>query len=320
MTRTRLLPVIICASLTSAGLLAAPALAADPASCATVRLSDPGWTDITATDGVASALLSGLGYSANIATLSVPIGYEALKNAETDVFLGNWMPAQQKFRDDLDASGKTQELVQNLTGAKFTLAVTDAGAALGIKDFADLDAQKDAFGGKIYGIEPGAPANQSIAAIIAADKFGLGDWELVESGEQAMLAQVTRNDAAGKPTVFLAWAPHPMNVKHKLTYLSGGDAEFGPDFGGEPGGQGLGRVGQDDPLLRTDRADPARRPQGLGLSRLFGPGCAYAALYPPGARSGLFGGRDRGAAGIVARQIPPEQRGQAHRQRPYRHP
>ena len=243
MTRTRLLPVIICASLTSAGLLAAPALAADPASCATVRLSDPGWTDITATDGVASALLSGLGYSANIATLSVPIGYEALKNAETDVFLGNWMPAQQKFRDDLDASGKTQELVQNLTGAtrqveggsrgaKFTLAVTDAGAALGIKDFADLDAQKDAFGGKIYGIEPGAPANQSIAAIIAADKFGLGDWELVESGEQAMLAQVTRNDAAGKPTVFLAWAPHPMNVSHKLTYLSGGDAEFGPDFGG----------------------------------------------------------------------------------------
>ena len=188
--------------------------------------------DISATDGVASALLSGLGYSANIATLSVPIGYEALKNAETDVFLGNWMPAQQKFRDDLDASGKTQELVQNLTGAKFTLAVTDAGAALGIKDFADLDAQKDAFGGKIYGIEPGAPANQSIAAIIAADKFGLGDWELVESGEQAMLAQVTRNDAAGKPTVFLAWAPHPMNVSHKLTYLSGGDAEFGPDFGG----------------------------------------------------------------------------------------
>ena len=23
-----------------------------------------------------------------------------------------------------------------------------------------------------------------------------------------------------------------MNVSHKLTYLSGGDAEFGPDFGG----------------------------------------------------------------------------------------
>ena len=228
MTRTApLLPLAV-----AVALAASPAIAADPETCASVRLSDPGWTDITATNGVAAALLGGLGYTPDIATLSVPIGYEALKNGETDVFLGNWLPAQQKFRDDLDASGKTEELARNLDGAKFTLAVTDAGAALGAKDFADLDAHKDAFGGKIFGIEPGAPANQSIAAMIEADKFGLGDWELVESGEQAMLAQVARNDGAGAPSVFLAWAPHPMNVKHKLTYLSGGDAEFGPNFGG----------------------------------------------------------------------------------------
>lgn len=213
-------------------LAAGPALANDPESCATVRLSDPGWTDITATNGVANAVLTGLGYTPDIKTLSVPIGYEALKNSETDVFLGNWMPAQQKFRDDLKASGKTDELVQNLEGAKFTLAVTDAAGDLNVKDFADLDAHKDAFDGKIYGIEPGAPANQSIAAMIAQDKFGLGDWELVESGEQAMLAQVARNDAAGTPSVFLAWAPHPMNVNLTVTYLSGGDAEFGPNFGG----------------------------------------------------------------------------------------
>ncbi|SMO97834.1 choline ABC transporter substrate-binding protein [Paracoccus laeviglucosivorans] len=216
----------------AAALAAGPALANDPESCATVRLSDPGWTDITATNGVANAVLTGLGYTPDIKTLSVPIGYEALKNGETDVFLGNWMPAQQKFRDDLEASGKTEELVQNLDGAKFTLAVTDAAADLNVKDFADLDAHKDAFQGKIYGIEPGAPANQSIAKMIADDKFGLGDWELVESGEQAMLAQVARNDGAKTPSVFLAWAPHPMNVNLKVTYLSGGDAEFGPNFGG----------------------------------------------------------------------------------------
>ncbi|QFG38078.1 glycine betaine/proline transport system substrate-binding protein [Paracoccus pantotrophus] len=211
---------------------AAPALADEPASCGTVRFSDPGWTDITATNGVATALLQGLGYRPDVRTLSVPVGYEALKNGDTDIFLGNWMPAQQKFRDDLDASGQTEELVQNLTGAKFTLAVTDAAADLGVKDFADLDAHKDAFQGKIYGIEPGAPANQTIQGMIEADKFGLGDWELVESSEQGMLAQVARNDAAGLPSVFLAWAPHPMNVKLDITYLSGGDAEFGPDFGG----------------------------------------------------------------------------------------
>ncbi|WJS83403.1 choline ABC transporter substrate-binding protein [Paracoccus sp. TOH] len=216
----------------AAAVAASPALAQDPASCGAVRFSDPGWTDITATNGVATAVLQGLGYTPQISTLSVPVGYEALKNADTDVFLGNWMPAQQKFRDDLDASGKVEELVQNLEGAKFTLAVTDAAAGLAVADFAGLDAHRDAFQGKIYGIEPGAPANQIIQKMIEADKFGLGDWELVESSEQGMLAQVQRNDAAGTPSVFLAWAPHPMNVTLKITYLAGGDAEFGPDFGG----------------------------------------------------------------------------------------
>ncbi|MCJ1899357.1 MULTISPECIES: choline ABC transporter substrate-binding protein [Paracoccus] len=227
MSRTALLP-----SLALALIAAAPALADDPASCGTVRFSDPGWTDITATNGVATALLQGLGYTPDLRTLSVPVGYEALKNGDTDLFLGNWMPAQQKFRDDLDASGRTEELVQNLTGAKFTLAVTAAAADLGVQDFADLDGHKDAFQGKIYGIEPGAPANQTIQAMIEADKFGLGDWELVESSEQGMLAQVQRNDAAGQPSVFLAWAPHPMNVALDITYLSGSDEEFGPDYGG----------------------------------------------------------------------------------------
>jgi len=224
-------PTLI-APLTLALMAAWPALAADPDSCATVRLSDPGWTDITATNGVATAVLQGLGYKPQISTLSVPVGYEALKTGDIDVFLGNWMPAQQKFRDDLDASGKTQELVQNLAGAKFTLAVTDVAADLGVTDFAVLDAHKDAFQGKIYGIEPGAPANQSIQKMIEADKFGLADWELVESSEQGMLAQVQRNDKAGTPSVFLAWAPHPMNIKLKITYLAGGDEEFGPDYGG----------------------------------------------------------------------------------------
>jgi glycine betaine/proline transport system substrate-binding protein len=218
---------------TAALMLAAsalPAFADDAATCATVRYSDPGWTDITATNGVAAVVLEALGYTPDIATLSVPVGYEALKNGQTDVFLGNWMPAQQKFRDDLDAAGTIDVLTQNLEGAKFTLAVNKAGADAGVADFADLDAQKDAVGGKIYGIEPGAPANQSIQTMIENDDFGLGDWELVESGEQAMLAQVTRS--GDTPVVFLAWAPHPMNEAIEITYLSGGDAQFGPDFGG----------------------------------------------------------------------------------------
>jgi glycine betaine/proline transport system substrate-binding protein len=220
--------------LVSAAVIGASAAqAADDESCKTIRLSDPGWTDITSTNAIASVLLEGLGYEPEVKTLSVPIGYEAMKKGEIDVFLGNWMPAQENFRKDLDAANAAEVIVQNLEGAKFTLAVPTAAAEeLGVSDFKDLAAHGDAFDEKIYGIETGAPANQNLQKMIDSNDFGLGDWTLVESGEQAMLAQVTRAEKSGDAIVFLAWAPHPMNTAHDLTYLSGGDAYFGPDYGG----------------------------------------------------------------------------------------
>ncbi|KAB2663976.1 choline ABC transporter substrate-binding protein [Brucella tritici] len=212
--------------------LSGAASAADPAACETIRLSDPGWTDITSTNSVASVLLEGLGYKPDVKTMSVPIGYEALKTGNLDVFLGNWMPAQQKFRDDLDKAKAAEVIVKNLEGAKFTLAVPDYVASEGVKDFADLAAHADKFGKEIYGIEPGAPANQNIQKIIEDQKFKLDGWKLVESSEQAMLAQVDRKNKDKAWVVFLAWAPHPMNNKLKIEYLAGGDNYFGPNFGG----------------------------------------------------------------------------------------
>lgn len=220
------------AALAGALASAVPALADDADSCGTIRMSDPGWSDITSTNALAGTVLSALGYEADVKSLSVPIGYEALKSGDLDVFLGNWMPAQQKFRDDLDASGTVEELGKNLTGAKFTLAVPSYVAEAGVTDFANLAEHGDEFDEKIYGIESGAPANANLQRMIEADDFGLGGWSVVESGEQAMLAQVTRAERGEDWIVFLAWAPHPMNTVHDLTYLAGGDAYFGPDFGG----------------------------------------------------------------------------------------
>ncbi|MDO1580749.1 choline ABC transporter substrate-binding protein [Rhizobium oryzicola] len=208
------------------------ALAADDAACKAIRLSDPGWTDITATNATASVVLEALGYAPDVKTLSVPIGYQSMKNGEIDVFLGNWMPAQKAFIDDLTNAKAIEVMTKNLEGAKFTLAVPSYVADKGVKDFTDLAKQADGFGKKIYGIEPGAPANGNIQKMIDKNDFDLKGWELVESGEQAMLAQVKRAEAQKENIVFLAWAPHPMNTQFKITYLSGGDAYFGPNYGG----------------------------------------------------------------------------------------
>jgi len=42
---------------------------------------------------------------------------------------------------------------------------------------------------------------------------------------------VARSDAKNEPVIFLGWAPHPMNNNFEMTYLTGGDDYFGPDFG-----------------------------------------------------------------------------------------
>lgn len=211
---------------------AGAAWAADAPSCKTVRMSDPGWTDITSTNALAGVVLAGLGYTQDVKTLSVPIGYESMKNGNVDVFLGNWMPAQQKFIDALNEAKAVEVLATNLTGAKFTLAVPTYVSDAGVKDFKDLAANADKFGSQIYGIEPGAPANANIQKMVDANDFGLKGWKVVESGEQAMLAQVKRASNGKDWIVFLAWAPHPMNETFAITYLSGGDAYFGANFGG----------------------------------------------------------------------------------------
>ena len=68
--------------------------------------------------------------------------------------------------------------------------------------------------------------------MIKHNDYGLGGFHLVESSEQGMLAEVARAVSARKPVVFLAWDPHPMNMQFDLHYLTGGDATFGPNFGG----------------------------------------------------------------------------------------
>jgi glycine betaine/proline transport system substrate-binding protein len=47
-----------------------------------------------------------------------------------------------------------------------------------------------------------------------------------------MLAEVAKKTEAGEPIIFLGWEPHPMNANFKMTYLTGGDDFFGPNFGG----------------------------------------------------------------------------------------
>ncbi len=206
-----------------------PAIADAPA-CAKLRSADMGWTDIVITTNTAAAILKPLGYEMDNTLLGLSVAYEAMKNKDTDLFLGNWRPVQDtEFKTYFD--NKWVEVIgQNLDGAKFTLAVPRYVAEAGVKSFDDLAKFGDKFGKKIYGIEPGS--NQPLVDMVKAGNHGLAGWEVVESSEQGMLGQVMRAVPQKEWVVFLGWQPHPMNIDIPMDYLTGGDAEYGPNYGG----------------------------------------------------------------------------------------
>ena len=202
------------------------------ADCSQVTFSDVGWTDITATTATTSVVLQALGYKTETRMLSLPVTYISLEEKKVDVFLGTWMPTMEADIKPYREKGTVDTVRANLKGAKYTLATNEAGAKLGITSFESIAEHADELKDTIYGIEPGNDGNRLIMTMIEKDAFGLSSFKLRESSEQGMLSQVERLSKRNKPVVFLGWEPHPMNSAFKLTYLSGGDEYFGPDFGG----------------------------------------------------------------------------------------
>jgi glycine betaine/proline transport system substrate-binding protein len=200
---------------------------AEPDSCRTIRFADVGWTDITATTAVTTRILEGLGYKTVTNILSIPVTYASMKSRQIDVYLGDWQPSMLEDRKPFLADGSIEVVRANLQGAKYTLAVPAYVADAGVRSFADLHRFAERFHRRIYAIEPGNNGNRIVGAMIADNRFELGGWTMVESSEQGMLSEVDRALHKSDWIVFLAWSPHPMNLKYRITYLSGGEDTFG---------------------------------------------------------------------------------------------
>lgn len=207
-------------------------LAEEQSSCKTMRIADIGWVDNIANNSLLVTLSEGLGYEPKKTMVSLPIALSSMQKKQMDVYLDYWSPSTdetvQPFRDK-----KTVKILEepNMRGAKYTLAVPTYLYEKGLKDFADIARFKEELDGKIYGIEAGSGGNKQINKIIAENKFDLGDFQHVESSEAAMRVAVSRATKKNEAIVFLAWAPHPMNLQFDMTYLSGGDDYFGPSLG-----------------------------------------------------------------------------------------
>ncbi len=205
--------------------------AADTPEATTVDFAEVGWLDIQATTTTTRVVLEALGYDTTSTTVSVPLAYEGMAGSDVDVFLGNWMPSMATIANQYFDAGSVEQYALNLEGAKYTLAVPTYLADQGLQDFSDIADFGEELEYQIHGIEAGNDGNLLIQQMIDEDAFGLGDFSVVDSSEAGMLAEVRARAENEQPIVFLGWEPHPMNAYLDMTYLTGGDDYFGPDFG-----------------------------------------------------------------------------------------
>ena len=203
-------------SVSSRRMRSQPATPADPPPCRVVRLSDVGWTDVTATTAVLAHVLGSLGYEPRVTVLSVPVTFASLRNGDVDAFLGNWMPSQQEMIAPYLADGSIDVVATNLRGARYTLAVPGYLHDAGLRDFRDIARFRAALGGAIHGIEPGNEANETLLAMMQQDAAGLRGFRLVESSEQghAGRGRTRRACAASHRLPRLGAAPdeHPVRA------------------------------------------------------------------------------------------------------------
>jgi glycine betaine/proline transport system substrate-binding protein len=204
---------------------------ADQPACKTISLADIGWTDNEVQNAVFTNLASGLGYTAKSSLYSEEVMYAGMKNGKIDAFLDDWTPSMDSITTPYEKAKQIDVMGPDLTGAKYTLVVPTYLYNAGLKNFADIAKFGKELDYKIYGIEPGNDGNEHILDMIKGNKFGLGNFKLVQSSEAGMLSEVARKYPAKKAIVFLGWEPEPMNVTFSIQYLAGGDAYFGPNEG-----------------------------------------------------------------------------------------
>ncbi|HSH57097.1 MAG TPA: ABC transporter substrate-binding protein [Halomonas sp.] len=191
----------------------------------------PAWPGITVKTEIASQLLSPLGYETRTQEVGLQIIYEGLKNGDLDVFLGGWLPAQNHLYFPLEKNGAITSVANNVDGAQMTLVVPDYLYAQGIQSFADLDAHRERFDGKIHGFGAGSAASEVLYGAIDSDTWGLGDWQVMDTSVVGMLGAARSAIDREEPIVWVGWTPHWMNLELPLRYLDDPKDLFGENNG-----------------------------------------------------------------------------------------
>ncbi|MEV8024785.1 glycine betaine ABC transporter substrate-binding protein [Microbacterium sp. NPDC080220] len=176
----------------------------------------PSWTDGLSTAYLLEDQLEKIGYTVEMQELTEagPL-YAGLAQGDVDIYPSAWPELTHKSYMD-EYGDQIEDLGSYYDGAKLTIAVPEY---VDIDSIEDLKANADRFGGKIYGIEPGAGLTAQTQDSMIPE-YDLGDsYELVTSSTAAMLTELDSAIAAERDIVVTSWRPFWANDRYGLKDL-----------------------------------------------------------------------------------------------------
>ena len=194
-----------------------------------IELAIVNWPGVTQKTYVLKEVLDNLGYETNITELTLPVILQSMVDGEIDAFAGSWFQTWgQPLQERLD-DGSVIHVSTQIDNSTYTAAVPSYVYEAGVTSHEDLAEHADRFDYRYLGLEEGNDGNQVIIDAIENDTYGLGDWELIPSGEAAMMADVMQAVEEEEWVVFSGWEPHWMNVLIDMEYLDDPEEIWGED-------------------------------------------------------------------------------------------
>lgn len=192
-----------------AATLAAPVMAQDK----TITIGTMSWEDLTPITGITKTVLEQQGYTVEVEEFSEwGIAFAALTNGDVDI-----MAAQTDYvaHDYWTKNMDKLEKISPVSHGLYQAIAVPSYVTLNSMD--ELAANKDMFGGKIIGIEPGSGLMRDAATAVDAYATGM---ELVEGSTAAMTAALDSAMSRQEPIAVTIWEPSWMMQKYDVKFLA----------------------------------------------------------------------------------------------------
>ncbi len=163
-----------------------------------------------------------MGYQVELSSVSAGVMWESIATGDQDLIVCAWLPYTH--------SSYWEE--HQHTVDRITANYEDAVLAIVVPEYVDIDCisemkdHQEEFESRIVGIDPGAGVMEATRNETMPN-YGLDDWELSESSEAAMMAELDSYYNDGEWIAVTGWAPHWKFAEYDLKMLDDPDETLG---------------------------------------------------------------------------------------------